>query len=275
MGTPNNEKNWQRTSKLKKFLKKPKNKTAKKQYFKELVQNLRKGPEIAERLVKNELETFSKILDFADISKKLDLELLELLLDALKDTITKEEYKCESIETFYALARHNIITILFKMLIVLKEKILAQYKHVHFQLFFSILGLFNLRLSYKRIQKLLRNTEGFETVSQQRFWAPIYFSPKIYNAVKVYLLWFFLRISRQNSFTEKFVEKYITVAREFISIREDKEQIVGQKLVMSISQIILESEQREFFLNLVSDLPDKSTLIASESEVENMKSDHV
>merc|ERR1712096_396833 len=39
----------------------------------------------------------------------------------------------------------------------------------------------------------------------------------------------------------------------------------------SISQIILESDQGEFFLKLVSDLPEKSSLIASESVAEFMK----
>merc|ERR1712098_430275 len=44
---------------------------------------------------------------------------------------------------------------------------------------------------------------------------------------------------------------------------------------MSISEIILESEQGEFFLKLVSDLPEKSLLIASESVAELMKTHNI
>merc|ERR1712098_664143 len=98
----------------------------------------------------------------------------------------------------------------------------------------------------KRVQKLLRNTEGFETISQPGFWGPIYFSPKLTDYVKVYSLWFFLRIARQKSFTEKFVENYVAIARERISKQKDK--MWAQAILHSISQIILESEQSEFFL---------------------------
>merc|ERR1712098_496274 len=45
--------------------------------------------------------------------------------------------------------------------------------------------------------------------------------------------------------------------------------------VKSISQIILENEQSEFFLKLVSDLPEKCFLIATESYAEKMKSDRL
>merc|ERR1712098_926773 len=88
----NSKKEWQRTNKQKKFLKKPKNKTAKKQFFKELEQNLREESETAEELVKSDLETFAKILQFADISKKLDIKLLRALVDALWKSMA---YKAE------------------------------------------------------------------------------------------------------------------------------------------------------------------------------------
>merc|ERR1712058_53981 len=89
---------WQRTNKQKKFLKKPKNKTAKKQYFKELEQNLREGSETAEELVKNDLETFATLLEFADISKELDLTVLGALVRALWESTEKDE---DTVETFF------------------------------------------------------------------------------------------------------------------------------------------------------------------------------
>merc|ERR1712098_862285 len=119
---PNNDKSWQRTNKQKKFLKKPENKTAKKQYFKELAKNLQESIKTAEELVKDDLETFAKILEFADISKELDLIVLILLLDARRYSIKTED---DVVETFFNLARHGVLVILFQMLIVLKEKVLS------------------------------------------------------------------------------------------------------------------------------------------------------
>merc|ERR1712098_42722 len=107
---PSSKKEWQRTTKQKKFLKKPKNKTAKKQYFKELEQILREESEAAEALAKNDLETFAKVLEFADISKELDLKVLGTLLYVLTKSMCKEG---DAIETFFNLARHNILAILF------------------------------------------------------------------------------------------------------------------------------------------------------------------
>merc|ERR1712034_211364 len=101
---------------------------------------------------------------------------------------------------------------------------------------------------------------------------PIYFSPKLEAYVKLQSLWFSLRISRQNSFTEKFVENYVALARELIS--EFFPAKVERGLLQDISQKILESEQSEFFLNLISELPEKSVLIASESEAEEMTEYH-
>merc|ERR1712098_875479 len=77
-------------------------------------------------------------------------------------------------------------------------------------------------------------------------------------------------------FTETFVEGYVALARESI-LKLDQSVGDGAKnffrvILQSISQIILESDQGEFFLKLVSDLPEKSILIATESQVEKMKS---
>merc|ERR1712058_211705 len=46
-------------------------------------------------------------------------------------------------------------------------------------------------------------------------------------------------------------------------------------VLQSISQIILDSEQGEFFLKLVSDLPEKLFLNASESMAEKMKTHNI
>merc|ERR1712098_781385 len=84
-----------------------------------------------------------------------------------------------------------------------------------------------------------------------------------------------MKISRKNSFTENFVENYVALAREAIFKLEQRAnantEILMQGMLQSISQIILESDHGEFFLKLVSDLPEKSTLIASESVAEKMK----
>merc|ERR1712098_720771 len=94
--------------------------------------------------------------------------------------------------------------------------------------------------------------------------------------VKIYCLWFSIRISRQKSFTENFMENYVALAREFIFTLEqrsaDEEQkMCFREILQSISQIILESNQGEFFLKLLSDLPEKSYLIASEFKAQKMK----
>merc|ERR1712034_221544 len=111
---------------------------------------------------------------------------------------------------------------------------------------------------------------GFETISQPEFWAPIYFSPNLRDGVKLQSLWFSLRASRINSFTENFVENFVAIARRFISEHDDH-GVVRRDIHRVISQIILKSNQREFFLKLTSDLPDKSLVIPSKSEVEKIK----
>merc|ERR1712098_938573 len=84
-----------------------------------------------------------------------------------------------------------------------------------------------------------------------------------------------MKISRKNSFTENFVENYVALARDAIFKLEQRAdantEILMQGMLQSISQIILESDQGEFFLKLVSDLPGKPFLIASESEAQKMK----
>ena len=98
------------------------------------------------------------------------------------------------------------------MLIVLKEKVLTNYKNSEIDLLWRILAFFNSSLGLKRVDKLLRDTRGFEKISQPDFWEPIYFSPKLNQCVKLLAVWFSLRVSRQSSFTEKFVENYVALA---------------------------------------------------------------
>jgi len=278
---PTKDKNWQRTNKQKKFLKKPKNKIAKKQYFKELEQTL-KEPKTAEKLFKKDLKTFSKILEFADISKVLDLNVVKLVIQALKEIITDEKDELV-VEVFYNLARHNVLQILFKTLIVLKEKILKEHTQLQNHLLAHFLVIFNAPLGLKRVQKLLWNTEGFEMISQPNSWEPIYFSPNLADDVKVSALWFSLRTSQQNFFSEKFVQNYVALAQKNIFImylRRNSATIVDhfcwlRGTLQSISQIILESEKREYLLKLVSDLPEKEILIPSESQTNAMKSHKV
>merc|ERR1712098_202852 len=97
---------------------------------------------------------------------------------------------------------------------------------------------------------------------------------------KVYAIWFSIRISRQKSFTEKFVENYVALAREFIlkveQLYTDAERKINFRgTLWSISQIILESDQGKLFLKLVSDLPEKIYLIAPESVAEILKTHRV
>merc|ERR1712098_927740 len=155
-------------------------------------------------------------------------------------------------------------------MIVLKEKVLTNYKSSQIMLLHSTIVLFNISLGLKRVQKLFGSTEGFETISQLEFWKPIYFSPKPIISVKIDCLWFSIRTSRQKSFTEKFVENYVALAREFVSAKSTA--ACAQWIFQGISQIILESEQSKFFLKFVSDLPEKYFLIATESEAEKLKS---
>jgi len=215
------------------------------------------------------LETFSKLFEFGDISKELDVKVLGTILEALGRSIERDE---DAVDTFFNLARHNVLVILFQMLIVLKEKVLTNYKNSEIDLLWRIFAFFNSSLGLKRVEKLLRNTGGLEKISQPGFWEPIYFSPKLNQCVKVFALWFSLRISRQHSFTEKFVENYIAIARVCKFIEQNVD--IAQRILLSISQIILESEQREFFLKLLSEQPEKFVLIP-ESVVNEMKSDSV
>jgi len=215
------------------------------------------------------------------------MNVLRMLIEALASSINPDKDE-DAIETFFSLAHHNILEILFQILIALKEKVLTNYKNSQIDLLLCILIFFNRCLALKRVQKLLRNTEGFETISQPGFWEPICFSPNLPACVKVLSLWFSLRISKRKSFTENFVEKYVALAREHISAQNEKwssrgtlqsiSQIIlesekwsSRGTLQSISQIILESEQGEFLLKLVSDLSEKSSLIPSESQAEKMK----
>merc|ERR1712098_280455 len=187
-----------------------------------------------------------------------------------------------NVEIFFSLAHHKIIEILFGKLIALKEKILHDFKPPQKNLFCIIIGLFNSVLGLKRVDKLLRNTKGFETISQMHFWEPLYFSPKWddYQG-KMNTLWFSLRISRRKLFTKAFVTKYVVLARdhivnEFNMFKNEENpnpmRRINPQMVQTVSQIILESEQGEFLLELVSNIPEKSLIIQEEYQAEQMRS---
>jgi len=229
-------------------------------------------------------------LQFADISKELDTNVLTLILQDIYLFLCTSTVNEDGVEMFFNFAHYNIVVILFKMLIALRHKVLSDYKCLQIALLFDILGLFNRTLGLKRVEKLLRNTEGFETISQPGFWEPIYFSPKFTTKLRVFTLWFSLRISRQKSFPENFAEQYVDLARKYIfNIKQiweqnpdpiSKERSVCQHqfilaILKSTSQIILESGQRELLLKLVADLPEKSLILPSESFAECLKSSSV
>jgi len=184
----------------------------------------------------------------------------------------------DAVETFYNLKRHNILSVLFRMLIVLKEKVLSDLK---IGVLYMILGFFNTHLGLKRVEKLMRNTEGFEIFSQPNFWEPIFYSPKLPAFLKISAIWFSLRISRQESFTKYFVENYVALARERVNklkqnlARPDPQGFMRSqcKMLQIISQIILESDQGEFFRKLVSAIPERPYMVVPESCIEKMKSD--
>jgi hypothetical protein len=275
---PKNEKSLQQTNRQKKFLKKPNNKKAKNQYFRELLQDSEQKLGTAERLIKNDLETFGKILQFADISKESDLKVLRFTMNPLLASINREEDQSR-VETFFNFAHHDILVIMFQLLIALK-KIVRDSRNPQWPLICVlgvVLSFFNFSMGLKRVEKLLRNTEGVETISQPRFWEPLYFSPKLPVNVKIASLWFSVRISRQKSFTEQFVEKYVDLARGFIHVEKQREghSSVGhrsaQAILCSISQFILESEQAEFLMKLASELPERSDIIPTEWKVEKLK----
>jgi len=273
----NNRKGYERTNKQKKFLKKPKNKTARKQFFKEILQN---GSERRNKTLENflnfDLETFASILHFADISKELEVEIIGWLLYAPLELGTE----ADEIEMFFSFSRHNIFALLFQLLIALRAKALSDYKEFQIKLLARILCFFNFYLGLKRFQKLLRNTEGFEIISQPNFWEPIYFSSKFDSFVAVKVLWFSIRISGEKMFAENFIQKYVELARRYNSQVQNSGEgydfkLTQLEILRSISLTILESEQGEFLLKLVSELPEKNYIIPSESKAEYLKSHSV
>jgi hypothetical protein len=175
------ENRWERTNKNKKFLKKPTNKTAKKQFFKELRNNsvvfdaVNEYPMIDTKILRD-LETCAKILQVADHSKKLDLEVVELLSATLCLRMNNfaENKETEWVEMGFEYARHGLLTLFFEIFIKLRERAMKGEK-MSISILWGLLGFFNTSAMFKRTRKVLRNTKNFEVISQPHFWEPIFF----------------------------------------------------------------------------------------------------
>jgi len=123
---------WERTARQKKFLKKPNNKTAKKQFFRELEKmsghdffissGFGPGLKAFDGKIFTDLETCSKIFKVADLSKKLDFEVVKLL-----STTLLYVHFCESNDYgfFFGLARHDLLSSFFRILIELRQSVIA------------------------------------------------------------------------------------------------------------------------------------------------------
>jgi hypothetical protein len=111
----------ERTNNNKKFLKKPDNKTAKKRFFKELLRtgtaatvnastiHARDLLMIDEKIL-NDMETFKKILEFADFSNVLDLKVVFNLLFR-----TRVEMRSFDLVTkFFKFVQHGLLKVFFK-----------------------------------------------------------------------------------------------------------------------------------------------------------------
>jgi hypothetical protein len=125
-----------------------------------------------------------------------------------------------------------------------------------------MLNFLNISANCKRGRKLLRNTENFDVISQLHFLQKLFFDSEN-PTLSIYALRFSITISNTKSFTQDFVEKYVNRIKEILPKMSDVEDV---EVVKFISQKILESEQGNFFLKLVSELPaeQKSKIIAKE-----------
>jgi len=166
------------------------------------------------------------------------------------------------IQICFEYARHRLLIIFFK----LREKVLAG-EEMPSDIFSSMLRFLSVSVLYKRVRKLLRNTEKFDEISQPHFWEPVFFKCP---ALCLDALLFSVRISNTKSFTQEFVQKYVNRIRKILPKIQDETDF---ETVQSISQKILESEQETFFLKLVNELPEdqKSKTIADSAGKEQIE----
>jgi hypothetical protein len=134
-----------------------------------------------------------------------------------------------------------------------------------------------LRTSPKRDDILLKIR--FPAGLQQLF--SIFFHSSCFH-LSLNTLMFSVSISKIKSFTQDFVQKYADRIREiFPQVSKNELKLRGLhssfKMIQSISQNILESEQGNFFLKLVNELPEEEKLkiIAEDpQEIEFLKEYH-
>ena len=117
----------------------------------------------------------------------------------------------------------------------------------------SLLCFFHECADYKRMRKVLRNTEKFDAISQPHFLEKIFFISK-HPGLCLSALLFSVRISSTKSFTQDFVEKYVNRVREIFHKTQREEDY---ETIQVISQIILESEHGSFLLKVISELPEE------------------
>merc|ERR1712034_116539 len=84
----------------------------------------------------------------------------------------------------------------------------------------------------------------------------MFFNSKVYMETSLNALLLSFKICDQEKFTKDFVEKYVCRIKKILS-----EPPFPQETIHGLSQIILESDQRSFFLKLVSDFPEKAKII--------------
>jgi hypothetical protein len=246
---------WERTNKQKKFLKKPNNKTAVKHFFRELLEKSvvvispYKSKRVDPRIL-SDLATCAKIFKVAEISTKLHLELLLRLM-----TTFYLQYSPSAIDAFFKYAKHDLLSIFFKTLIKLKPRVLAG-EELPTAVFQKIQAFFLEYLSYKRVRKLLKSTQNFDVISETKFWEPIFLVAKN-PRICVQALIFPMKMSNQKSFSQDFVEMFVNRIREIFPL------VTNEKTdIQLISIRIMESEQRNFFLKLVSQLPENMRVIS-------------
>jgi hypothetical protein len=87
--------------------------------------------------VRSDLETCAEILEVADLSKRLDLQVVALLSGTLCKGIPIKEYELAEITFEYA--RHGLIKLFFKLFIKLRESVIAG-EEVQTHIFSEMLG---------------------------------------------------------------------------------------------------------------------------------------
>jgi len=126
-------------------------------------------------------------------------------------------------------------------------------------------------LLLKRARKVLKNTTNFDVISQPDFWEPIFFNSKLSETLCINALWFSRMMTNVRSFSQDFVRRYVCRIKEMLPSIGISESFPLDHM-QSISQKILESEQGNFFLKLISELSEKDkSKIANSSKFRDPK----